>query len=115
MSDAPAATHTFKFPSPVGGVPFDLDFGPCIFFTVAYALVSILALYRLVVDQAADLESKQQTADEARAEVEKRDVELDQALQDKETLSNDMDGQIQSLQDELKELKQERDKLSLWR
>ena len=76
---------------------------------------NILALYRLVMEQADEIDAKQQSIDEARADIEKKDVELDQALQDKETLSSDLDSQIQTLQDELKEVKSERDKLRAWR
>ncbi len=76
---------------------------------------TILALYRLVLDQVADIDTKQQDLDEARAEGEKKDVELDQALQDRETLTSDLDTQIHSLQDELKQVKQERDALCMWR
>jgi len=36
-----------QFPSPIGGVPFDLDFIPSIIFAAAYGIISIGAFYRL--------------------------------------------------------------------
>lgn len=74
----------------------------------------VVNLYRLVIAQAEELDAKQQTIDETQAEVAKKDVELDQALQDKETQSQELDALIQSLQDELKDVKNERDKLCAW-
>ena len=35
-----------SFPSPVGGVPFERDFGPSIFFACVYALLVFVAIYR---------------------------------------------------------------------
>ncbi|PBK97398.1 hypothetical protein ARMGADRAFT_637587 [Armillaria gallica] len=72
---------------------------------------TILALYRLALSQAADLDATQRTADDLRAQAEKTDVELDQALQDKESLSRDLGSQLEATQAEVKELKQERDQL----
>ena len=40
-------SSTFRFPSPIGGVPFDHDFVPSIIFAVAYAVVVVGAFYRL--------------------------------------------------------------------
>ncbi|KAK0441608.1 hypothetical protein EV421DRAFT_2082889 [Armillaria borealis] len=72
---------------------------------------TILALYRLALSQVADLDATQRTVDELRAQAEKTDVELDQALQDKESLSRDLGSQLEATQTEVKELKQERDQL----
>ena len=41
-------SSTFKFPSPIGGVPFDLDFAPSILFAIVYAVAVVGALYRLI-------------------------------------------------------------------
>ncbi|KAG7445737.1 uncharacterized protein BT62DRAFT_176907 [Guyanagaster necrorhizus] len=80
--------------------------------TLAYpSSDTILALYRLALSQAADLDATQRTVDELRAEAEKTDVELDQALQDKESLSRDLESQLEATQTELKDLSQERDQL----
>ena len=72
---------------------------------------TILALYRLALSQATDLDATQRTVDELRAQAEKTDVELDQALQDRESISRDLGSQLDDTQTEVKELKEERDQL----
>nr|UPW42857.1 nucleoprotein MLP2 [Hypsizygus marmoreus] len=72
---------------------------------------TIVTLYRLILAQALEGRSITQELDEARAEVEKKDVELDQALQDRESLSRELEGSVESLQSELTQVKQERDQL----
>ncbi|KAK0464252.1 uncharacterized protein EV420DRAFT_1034622 [Desarmillaria tabescens] len=80
--------------------------------TLAYPSPDIIiALYRLALSQAADLDATHRTVDELRAKAEKTDVELDQALQDRESLSRDLESQLETTQTEVKELKQERDQL----
>lgn len=37
----------YRFPAPIGGVPFDLDFVPSIIFAAIYASISMFALYRM--------------------------------------------------------------------
>ena len=73
---------------------------------------SILQLYRVLLAQVVEADSAQRALEEARAEGERKEVELDQALQDKESLSKDFDASLESLQSELKEVKHERDQLS---
>lgn len=70
---------------------------------------SILSLYRLLLAQVENADAIQREIEEARAEAERKDVELDQALQDRESLTNDLEKSLDSLQNELKEVKQERD------
>ena len=41
------STAPFKFPSPIGGVPFDLDHTPSIVFAVVYAVAILVSFYRL--------------------------------------------------------------------
>ncbi|KAK0187834.1 hypothetical protein F5146DRAFT_1060914 [Armillaria mellea] len=72
---------------------------------------TIIALYRLALSQATDLDATQRTVDELRAQAEKTDVELDQALQDRESISRDLGSQLDDTQTEVKELKEERDQL----
>ena len=74
---------------------------------------SIIQLYRILLAQVAEAGSAQRVLEEARAEGERKDVELDQALQDKETLSKDFEGSLELLQSELKEVKHERDQLGI--
>lgn len=71
----------------------------------------VLALYQLVVGQAAEFDATQRQLEEAHAEIEKKDVELDQVLQDRETVSNEAQRELERVQDELKQIKQERDEL----
>lgn len=71
----------------------------------------IISLYRLLLSQAADVDATQRDLDEARGESERKDVELDQALQDKESVSKDLEATIEALHEELKQVKHERDQL----
>ena len=71
----------------------------------------ILSVYRLLLSQLSTLDSAQRERDEARADTERKDIELDQALQDKERLSNDLEASVESVHKELQQVKQERDQL----
>ena len=71
----------------------------------------ILFIYQLLLSQLTSLDSAQRERDEARAETERKDIELDQALQDKESLSNDLEASVESAHKELHKVKQERDQL----
>ncbi|KAJ6508423.1 hypothetical protein C8R45DRAFT_1069158 [Mycena sanguinolenta] len=71
----------------------------------------ILDLYRHLVDLASKLDAAMRERDEERADVERIEIELDQALQDKEALSRDMDSSAANLQTELEKVKQERNEL----
>ena len=42
-----STTGNVSFPAPVGGVPFDRDFGPSILFAALYAILVFFAIYRL--------------------------------------------------------------------
>ncbi|KAL0960729.1 hypothetical protein HGRIS_005754 [Hohenbuehelia grisea] len=72
---------------------------------------TIVTLYRLLLEQAGELDASQRDLDEAHAEVERKDVELDQALQDRETTLKDLEGTYESLQQDFGRLKDERDQL----
>jgi len=37
-----------SFPSPIGGIPFPHDFAPALFFTILYAIVVPVGVYRLI-------------------------------------------------------------------
>lgn len=71
----------------------------------------ILYIYRLFLSKLSDLDSVQRERDEARAEAERKDIELDQALQDKESLTNDLETSVESINKGLEQVKQERDQL----
>ena len=75
---------------------------------------TILSLYRLVVTQAVNLESAFHDLEESRAENERKDVELDQALQDRESSASSLEAQVKGLQEELVKAKQDRDTLGMF-
>ena len=77
------------------------------------SLEDIIALYRLLLAQALEGRSITQELDEARAEVERKDVELDQALQDRESLTRELETSLEGVHEELNQVKQERDKLGM--
>ncbi|KAJ4482315.1 hypothetical protein J3R30DRAFT_3402901 [Lentinula aciculospora] len=72
---------------------------------------SLVNLYQLLLDQSGVIDAAQRDVDELRAEAERKDVELDQALQDREQSSKEMEQQAERLQEELSQVKQERDHL----
>ncbi|KAG5646523.1 hypothetical protein DXG03_003290 [Asterophora parasitica] len=74
---------------------------------------NIVTLYRLIVTQAWEGRSVVEELDGARAEAQKKDVELDQALQDKESSSRDFESSLEGLQNELGQVKRERDELAV--
>jgi nucleoprotein TPR len=69
---------------------------------------AVLSLYRLLVSQAVDLDAAVRELEESRAENERKEVELDQALQDRESSVSSLEGQAKALQEELEKVKQER-------
>ena len=72
---------------------------------------TVLSIYRLVVSQAISLESALHDLEESRAENERKDVELDQALQDRESSASSLEVQVKVLQEELTKVKQDRNAL----
>jgi nucleoprotein TPR len=71
----------------------------------------MVMLYKFLLAQAGEVDTAQRELDELRANVERKDVELDQALQDRERTSTDLEAQVESIQQELKSVKAERDTL----
>jgi septal ring factor EnvC (AmiA/AmiB activator) len=71
----------------------------------------ILSIYRLLLSQLVSLDAAQRERDEARADTERKDIELDQALQDKERLSNDLEASVEVIHKELQQVRLERDQL----
>ncbi|KAI6016238.1 hypothetical protein EDC04DRAFT_2520365, partial [Pisolithus marmoratus] len=72
---------------------------------------TILAVYRLLLAQVAEADATQRDIEELRAEVERKDIELDQAVQDGETKSKDLESSLEAAQSQLNALKSERDEL----
>lgn len=70
---------------------------------------TIISLYRIVVAQASDIDVAFKELEETKAEVQRKEVELDQALQDRETVSKELETVSESFQTELRQVKQEKD------
>ncbi|KAK7028127.1 Protein mlp1 [Paramarasmius palmivorus] len=93
--DDASGSHSLNVP-----VPEDLDVEtlsnvlPNDFDIHSPSAEDIVALYKLLVAQTSDIETSSRELDEARAEAEKKEVELDQALQDRESLSKDLESQL---------------------
>ena len=112
-SDAPASPSKVDFSVSIPD-DLDLEYLSRLLPDVSYESPSqdaILSLYRLIVTQAGDLDGALRDLEESRAENERKDVELDQALQDRESSVSSLDVQVKALQEELVRVKQERDTL----
>jgi nucleoprotein TPR len=59
-----------------------------------------LSLYRFVVSQAVELDFALRDVEESRAEVERKDIELDQVLQDRKSSVSSLEARVKSLQEE---------------
>lgn len=55
---------------------------------------AVLSLYRFVVFQVVDLDGALRDLDQSCAEVERKDIELDQALQDRESSVSSLESQV---------------------
>jgi nucleoprotein TPR len=69
---------------------------------------ALLSLYRFVTSQAVDLDAALRDLEDSRAEVERKEVELDQVFQDRESSVLSLETQVKSLQEELAKVKEER-------
>ncbi|KZV92725.1 hypothetical protein EXIGLDRAFT_836242 [Exidia glandulosa HHB12029] len=72
---------------------------------------AIVSLYRLVAAQVAELESSSNELEEARAQALRKEVELDSAIQDRESTVRELETSLESVTAELSAAKQERDAL----
>ena len=112
-SEAGASQTRVEFSVPI---PDDLDFDYLSRLLPDFSFETpspdtVLSLYRLVVSQAVSLESALHDLEESRAENERKDVELDQALQDRESSVSSLETQVKGLQEELSKVKQDRNAL----
>ena len=71
----------------------------------------ILSVYKFVLDQTAELNQTTRALEESRADVVRKEVELDQALQDHEGLLNEQRSQMEELSRELAQVKLEKNEL----
>lgn len=73
---------------------------------------AILHIYRLILAQAADLAGASSELEEARAQIVRKDVELDQALQDRESAVSELEKSVEAARIELRLAVQQRDELA---
>lgn len=100
----------------IGSLPADVDFNvlSTILPNVSFETPSsdaILNCYRLILAQHEQLDSSSRDLEDLRAEAERKDVELDQALQDRESAVRELETSVDSVQNELNVVKRERDEL----
>ncbi|KAF8903177.1 hypothetical protein CPB84DRAFT_810991 [Gymnopilus junonius] len=72
----------------------------------------VVTLYRTLLTHSINLDATERERDEVKAELEKKDIELDQALQDRESSSKDLEASVESVHEELAQVKRERDQLA---
>ncbi|KAG9315951.1 hypothetical protein JVU11DRAFT_3605 [Chiua virens] len=72
---------------------------------------TVLAVYRLLLAQVADQDDTRRDLEELRAEVERKEIELDQTVQDGESRIKDLENALDSLQKDVTTVKEERDQL----
>ena len=75
---------------------------------------TVLHLYRTLLAHATQVEATTREVEELRAEAEKKEVELDQAYQDRENDKKDLENLVDNLQKELTTIKTERDELGMY-
>jgi nucleoprotein TPR len=75
---------------------------------------SIITLYKTLLAQVSQFDAVQRDLDEARAEAERKDIELDQALQDRESLAKDLETSLETAHSEVGKLKLERDEIGMF-
>ncbi|KAI0647815.1 hypothetical protein C8Q79DRAFT_924901 [Trametes meyenii] len=107
---APATTLTVH-------IPEDLDFDalssllPDVNLTTPTS-DALISLYRLLLAHVHDSEAAQREVEETRAEIQRKDVELDQALQDRETATSELEATVEAVQKELAQVKEEKHALT---
>lgn len=74
---------------------------------------TVLHLYRTLLAHVTQLDATTHEVEELRAEAEKKEVELDQAYQDRENDKKELENLTENLQKELKTIKSERDELGM--
>lgn len=70
---------------------------------------AIVNCYKLLLAQREQLDASSRDVEDLRALAEKKDVELDQALQDRESAVRDLETTVETVQSELNVIRKERD------
>ncbi|KAG2753160.1 hypothetical protein P692DRAFT_20797402 [Suillus brevipes Sb2] len=73
---------------------------------------TIVSVYRLLLAQVTETNATQRDLEEARAEVERREVELDQAYQDAENKTKSLETSLENVQSQLTVTRQEKEQLA---
>ena len=73
---------------------------------------AIIHIYRIILAQAADLASATTELETARAQIVRKDVELDQALQDKESAVSELEQSVEAAHSELRTVTSQREELN---
>lgn len=109
--DISMSTHPFTIPIPID---IDIDALANIIPEVSFTNPTpdtIVAVYRLLLAQVAENDATQRDLEDARAALDRRDIELDQTVQDGETKSQDLESALESVQNELNAVKNDRDQI----
>ena len=75
---------------------------------------TVLHLYRTLLAHVEQVDATTREVEELRAEAQKKEVELDQAYQDRENDKKEVETSVDKLQKELKSAKAERDELGMY-
>lgn len=107
------ADHTSPAPAP-GQLHGDLDFTTLSALLPGINLESptgdaISTIYRFILNQHDELDAKDHELDSLRADLEKKEIETDQLIQDRESNEKEMENSLENIQNELKQVRQERD------
>lgn len=108
---APTSSASFLVPIPPD---LDLDTLAHILPDVSFAKPdpeTVLAVYRLLLAHVADQDDNRRDLEELRAAADRKDIELDQAIQDGETKTKDLEDALATLQKQVNATKEERDQL----
>lgn len=76
--------------------------------------VLVVQCYKLILNQAQQLDEKERNIEALEAEAERKEIELDQALQDRENLLSELDVNVKDVQDELAKVKAEKEEIGSW-
>ncbi|KAG1780540.1 hypothetical protein EV702DRAFT_1078352 [Suillus placidus] len=111
-------TDEFSHPQPFSiPLPIDIDVEALssLIPEVSFATPTpetIVSVYRLLLAQVTETNATQRDLEEVRAEVERREVELDQAYQDAENKTNSLETSLENVQSQLTVTKQEKEQLA---
>jgi nucleoprotein TPR len=120
MAESSQATNNADVPSTITvALPDDFDYDlfanliPDVEDWANPSSETILRVYFALVAQTKDYDSAQEAVERLQGDLEKKDVELDQALQDRETTSRELETALEETRGELEQARKERDELGM--